>query len=58
MEFSLLYDKSFDYNMIEYTSSTFWDFAYQTIDECKKIPGTTDFTQYRRRMGSLLESNR
>lgn len=36
MEFSLLYDKSFDYNMIEYTSSTFWDFAYQTIDECKK----------------------
>ena len=22
--------------MIEYTSSTFWDFAYQTIDECKK----------------------
>ena len=22
MEFSLLYDKSFDYNMIEYTSST------------------------------------
>lgn len=36
LEFSLLYDKSFDYNMIEYTSSTFWDFAYQTIDECKK----------------------
>lgn len=36
MEFSLLYDKSFDYNMIEYTSSAFWDFAYQTIDECKK----------------------
>ena len=36
MEFNLLYDKSFDYNMIEYTSSTFWDFAYQTIDECKK----------------------
>lgn len=36
MEFSLLYDKNFDYNMIEYTSSTFWDFAYQTIDECKK----------------------
>lgn len=36
MEFSLLYNKSFDYNMIEYTSSTFWDFAYQTIDECKK----------------------
>lgn len=36
MEFRLLYDKSFDYNMIEYTSSTFWDFAYQTIDECKK----------------------
>lgn len=36
MEFSLLYDKSFDYNMIEYTSSTFWDFAYQTINECKK----------------------
>ena len=36
MEFSLLYDKSFDYNVIEYTSSTFWDFAYQTIDECKK----------------------
>lgn len=36
MEFSLLYDKSFDYNMIEYTSSTFWNFAYQTIDECKK----------------------
>lgn len=36
MEFSLLYDKGFDYNMIEYTSSTFWDFAYQTIDECKK----------------------
>lgn len=36
MEFSLLYDRSFDYNMIEYTSSAFWDFAYQTIDECKK----------------------
>ena len=36
LEFSLLYDKSFDYNMIEYTSSTFWNFAYQTIDECKK----------------------
>lgn len=36
LEFNLLYDKSFDYNMIEYTSSTFWDFAYQTIDECKK----------------------
>lgn len=36
LKFSLLYDKSFDYNMIEYTSSTFWDFAYQTIDECKK----------------------
>lgn len=36
MEFSLLYNKSFDYNMIEYTSSAFWDFAYQTIDECKK----------------------
>lgn len=36
MEFNLLYDKSFDYNMIEYTSSTFWDFAYQTINECKK----------------------
>lgn len=36
MEFSLLYDKSFDYNIIEYTSSAFWDFAYQTIDECKK----------------------
>lgn len=36
LEFSPLYDKSFDYNMIEYTSSTFWDFAYQTIDECKK----------------------
>ena len=36
VEFSLLYDKSFDYNMIEYTSSAFWDFAYQTIDECKK----------------------
>lgn len=36
LEFSLLHDKSFDYNMIEYTSSTFWDFAYQTIDECKK----------------------
>lgn len=36
LEFSMLYDKSFDYNMIEYTSSTFWDFAYQTIDECKK----------------------
>lgn len=36
MEFNLLYNKSFDYNMIEYTSSTFWDFAYQTIDECKK----------------------
>lgn len=36
MEFSLLYDKSFDYNMIEYTSSTFWDFAYQTLEDCKK----------------------
>lgn len=36
LEFSMLYNKSFDYNMIEYTSSTFWDFAYQTIDECKK----------------------
>lgn len=36
MEFNLLYDKNFDYNMIEYTSSMFWDFAYQTLEDGKK----------------------
>lgn len=36
MEFSLLYDSEFDYGNIEYTSDPFWNFAYQTLDDCKK----------------------
>lgn len=36
MEFSLLYSPEFDYGNIEYTSDPFWNFAYQTLDDCKK----------------------
>lgn len=36
MEFNLLYSPEFHYNNIEYISDPFWDFAYQTIDDCKK----------------------
>lgn len=36
MEFNLLYNPEFDYGNIEYISAPFWDFAYQTIDDCKK----------------------
>lgn len=36
MEFSLLYDSEFDYGNIEYTSDPFWNFAYLTLDDCKK----------------------
>lgn len=36
MEFNLLYSTEFNYNNIEYISDPFWDFAYQTIDDCEK----------------------
>ncbi len=36
MEFNLLYSPEFNYSNIEYISDPFWDFAYQTIDDCKK----------------------
>lgn len=36
MEFKLLYSPEFNYSNIEYISDPFWDFAYQTIDDCKK----------------------
>ena len=36
MEFYLLYSPEFNYSNIEYISDPFWDFAYQTIDDCKK----------------------
>lgn len=36
MEFSLLYSPEFDYGNIEYTSAPFWNFAYLTLDDCKK----------------------
>lgn len=36
MEFSLLYSPEFDYGNIEYTSDPFWNFAYLTLDDCKK----------------------
>lgn len=36
MEFNLLYNPEFNYSNIEYISDPFWDFAYQTIDDCKK----------------------
>lgn len=36
LEFYLLYNPEFDYGNIEYISDPFWDFAYQTIDDCKK----------------------
>lgn len=36
LEFNLLYDPEFDYGNIEYTSDPFWNFAYQTLDDCKK----------------------
>lgn len=36
MEFNLLYSPEFNYSNIEYVSDPFWDFAYQTIDDCKK----------------------
>lgn len=36
LEYSLLYDTYFDYKMVEYTSSSFWDLAYQTLENCKK----------------------
>lgn len=36
MEFNLLYSTEFHYNNIEYISDPFWDFAYQTIDDCEK----------------------
>lgn len=36
LEYSLLYDTYFDYNMVEYTSSPFWELAYQTLENGKK----------------------
>lgn len=36
LEFYLLYSPEFNYSNIEYISDPFWDFAYQTIDDCKK----------------------
>lgn len=36
LEFNLLYNPEFDYGNIEYTSDPFWNFAYQTLDDCKK----------------------
>lgn len=36
LEYSLLYDTYFDYNMVEYTSSPFWELAYQTLGNGKK----------------------
>lgn len=36
LEFNLLYDPEFDYGNIKYTSDPFWNFAYQTLDDCKK----------------------
>ena len=32
----MLYSPEFNYSNIEYISDPFWDFAYQTIDDCKK----------------------
>ena len=36
LEFYLLYSPEFNYSNIEYISDPFWDFAYHTIDDCKK----------------------
>ncbi len=36
LEYSLLYDTYFDYKMVEYTSSPFWELAYQTLGNGKK----------------------
>lgn len=36
LEYSLLYETYFDYNMVEYTSSPFWELAYQTLENGKK----------------------
>lgn len=36
LEYNLLYDTYFDYKTVEYTSSSFWELAYQTLESCKK----------------------